>query len=430
MELSQLTSQSLRERNEHDAAEFALAAGKDDGHRCEEEEEQEEESRSGSVPANSGSGSNAEEDDDDDDDAVFFSSDEEANNARAVGLKCYNEGRYEDALDVQYRIVRYFDKKYGATAAICGPYFLDYGLSQLRVMQLKSSVEAALQPLDQDALESCFVNLDVARVCFQKQEEERGEGDMDVQLSLAEVHNAIAQLHVEHEDFDGALKEYESELLTYRFIQQEAPGRLPYNRLAGVLYGIADCYMKEGDFEGAEERYAAALEEIRSFPPGAVSAELVSELEELRDDAREMKGGKYSALQAVIQEQFAVREAEDLPTAQEFYGASGADGAQQHPYVSQLPGEPEYSALSMPHSLANPAPWSERSNSMSRSLFPPQGGGCSQEASNSQPVHHVVARRRPKKTSQQQSQSESRTHGEASSAGESEMKRLRTESCS
>ncbi|KEG06935.1 hypothetical protein DQ04_11591020 [Trypanosoma grayi] len=418
-DLAQRQRQQQQHREEADAAdeENELAASPGEGGNAENEEEEEE------VEEDEA----AEEDDEEDDDAdvVPFTSDEEAIEARAVGLRHYNEHRYEDALDVQYSILRHFEKKYGATAAVCGPYFLDYGLSQLRVLQSKSSVEAVLQPLDQEALKTCFINLDVARVCFQKQEQERGEGDIEVQLRLAEVHNAIAQLHVEREDFDDALKEYESELLTYRFIQQEAPEALPRGRLASVLYAIADCYMKEGDFEGAEARFTAALDEIATFPTGTIAPELVVELQELRDDARDMKGGKFKALQESIQAQFAVEEAEQLPTAQEFYGDT-EELQQQHPYVSRLPGESEYSALSMPQSVTNPTQWNEHSNSMSLSLFPPQVAGRSPDTSNSQPVHHVVARRKPK----QQPQEQLARGGSSSDTGESGMKRIRTESCS
>ncbi|ORC91379.1 uncharacterized protein TM35_000063840 [Trypanosoma theileri] len=423
----------------------------------EEEEDQEDSSSSSSSPCEEDE-DNDDNTDTEDEDSAPFASDEEALATRAIGLKHYNEHHYEDALDIQYRVLRHFEKKYGATSPICGPYFLDYGLSQLRLLQTRSSVEAALEPLDQEALKTCFINLDVARVCFQKQEEQRGEEDIETQLSLAEVHNAIAQLHVEREDFDSALKEYESELLTYRFIQQEKPEMVPHGRLAAVLYGMADCYMKEGDFEEAESRFTNAIAEIEGFPPGTIADELIAELRELRDDAAAMKGGKYRELQECIQAQFAAKEAEMLPTAQEFYGAGVATEEQeeeekgeeerkekqpsqslQHPYLSHLPGDSEYSALSMPQSLTNPVRWNEHSNSMSLSLFPPQVAGRSPEASNSQPVHHVVARRKPKpqpqsqqqQTSQQQQQQQQQLRGnDGNSLGESETKRLRTESCS
>ncbi|KAG8348836.1 hypothetical protein ERJ75_001360900 [Trypanosoma vivax] len=354
---------------------------------------------------------------------VPFASDEEAIALRATAVKLYNERRYEAALDIQYRIVRHFESKYGATSPKCGLYFLDYGLSQLRMLQSVSSMEAALQPLDQEALEACFINLDVARVCFQKLEAERGEEDVEVQLFLAEVHSAIGQLNVEREDFDGALKEYESELLTYRFLQQEKPSEVPHGRLAAVLYSIADCYMKEGDFEGAEERFSSAIEEIEKFPAGAVAPSLIEELRELLEDARQMKGGRYKKIQESIQAQFAVKEAEEQPTANEFYGE--IEGEHPHPYVSVLPNDGECSALSMPQSTIRPIQWNEHSNSMSLSLFPSQVGGRVSEASSSQPVQQVVARRKPKPSQEPKKSQEGGDSPNQSS--ETHQKRLRVE---
>ncbi|EAN79982.1 hypothetical protein, conserved [Trypanosoma brucei brucei TREU927] len=353
---------------------------------------------------------------------VPFNSEEEAVAMRAVGLELFNKHNYEEALDVQYRIVRYFENKYGATYPECGIYFLDYGLSQLRMIQSASSMEAALDPLDHDALEACFTNLDVARVCFQKQERSRGENDVEVQLRLAEVHNAIAQVQVEREAYEEALKEYESELFIYRYLEQEIPASLPYGRLAAVLYEIADCYMKEGDFEGAEERFIKAIEEIEKFPEGKVDPKLVEQMRELLEDAREMKDGRFKEIQEFIQEQFAVNETERLPTAHEFYGDVDE---QQHPFVSRLPNDGECSALSMPQSNTNPVQWSEHSNSMSLSLFPSQVNGRSSEASNSQPVQHVVARRKPKPL-QKQKALEVESSGNVSTG--SDMKRFRAES--
>nr|CCC95604.1 unnamed protein product [Trypanosoma congolense IL3000] len=341
---------------------------------------------------------------------------------RATGIKFYNERNYEEAIAVQYRIVRHFERKYKATSPVCGPYFLDYGLTQLRMLQSTCSVEAAFQPIDQEAFEACFTNLEVARVCFLKQEKERGEEDVEVQLHLAEVHNAIAELQSEREDINESLKEYESELLIYRFLQEKVPSAVPYGRLAAVLYSIAECYMREGDFDGAEERFVEAIDEIQKFPEGSINPALLTELNELLEDARNMKGGRYKALQDSILEQFSANEADQLPTAEEFFGETDKE---KHPFVSQLPNDGEYSALSMPQSVTHPMNWSEHSNSMSLSLFPSQINGRASEASNSQPVQQVVARRKPKKSQKQETQdSESST---AIQAG-TDLKRLKTES--
>ncbi|KAK7200491.1 hypothetical protein NESM_000104000 [Novymonas esmeraldas] len=347
--------------------------------------------------------SEEEEEEGEDEDASFqFPTDAEADEQRQVGVAAYNEGRFEDALDVQYRVVRHFSNKYGSTSDKCGKYFLDYGLSQLRLLQGQTTVDDVLQARDEDALMTCYVNLEVARVCFQKLEAEVGDEDVEVELALAEVHNALAQLSVEKEDYDAALREYETELMQYRCLQDAAPEEekltvVPAGRVIGVLYGIADCFMKEGDFEGAEERLRATLSEIQLYPAGTIADTLVTELEDLLADATEMKGGKFQEIQDAIKQQFAA-EAEQIPTPMEFFSI---DKGGKHPFLSAVPAgasdeAAESSYLSMPmsangHALAA----NDHSNSLSVSLFPPQG---SRSGTPSGPVQHAVVRKKLKRT--------------------------------
>jgi tetratricopeptide (TPR) repeat protein len=344
-----------------------------------------------------------EEEEEADEDANFqFPTDEDAEAERQVGLAAYNEGRFEDALDTQYRVVRHFSNKYGSTSAKCGKYFLDYGLSQLRLLQGQTTVDDVLQPRDEDALMTCYVNLEVARVCYQKLEAERGEDDVEVELALAEVHNALAQLSVEKEDYDAALREYEAELLQYRSLQDAASDAekltiVPAGRVIAVLYGIADCFMKEGDFEGAEERLQATLDEVQLYPAGTISTALVEELKEVLAEAQEMKGGKFQEIQDAIQHQFAV-EAEQIPTPQEFFSI---DREGKHPFLSAVPGANgdevgDHSYLSMPMSASGQAlALNEHSNSQSVSLFPPQG---SRSNTPGGPVQHATVRKKLKRT--------------------------------
>ncbi|KPA81437.1 hypothetical protein ABB37_03805 [Leptomonas pyrrhocoris] len=347
-------------------------------------------------------GAEDEEDEEDDDAAFQFPTDEAAEAERQRGLVAYNEGRFEDALDVQYRVVRHFSNKYGSTSAKCGKYFLDYGLSQLRLLQGQTTVDDVLQPRDEDALMTCYVNLEVARVCYQKLEAERGEDDVEVELALAEVHNALAQLSVEKEDYDAALREYEAELLQYRALQDaaEEPDKLtvvPAGRVVAVLYGIADCFMKEGDFEGAEERLQATLTEVALYPAGTLSDALLTELKEVLAEAQEMKGGKFQEIQDAIKHQFAA-EAEQIPNPQEFFSI---DTEGKHPFLSAVPGASgdevgDHSYLSMPMSASGQAlATNEHSNSLSVSLFPPQG---SRSNTPGGPVQHATVRKKQKRT--------------------------------
>lgn len=362
-----------------------------------------EEESSGSESNDGEAAEEEEEEEEVDEDANFqFPTDEEAEAQRQVGLTAYNEGRYDDALDVQYRVVRHFSNKYGSTSAKCGKYFLDYGLSQLRLLQGQTTVDDVLQPRDEDALMTCYVNLEVARVCYQKLEAETGDEDVEVELALAEVHNALAQLSAEKEDYDAALREYEAELLLYRCLQDAAAAEakltvVPPGRVIAVLYGIADCFMKEGDFEGAEERLQATLSEVALYPAGTISDALVTELHELVAEAQEMKGGKFLEIQDAIKHQFAA-EAEQIPTPQEFFSI---DTEGKHPFLSAVPGASgdevgDHSYLSMPMSASGQAlALNEHSNSQSVSLFPPQG---SRSNTPGGPVQHATVRKKQKRT--------------------------------
>ncbi|CCW69228.1 unnamed protein product [Phytomonas sp. Hart1] len=324
-----------------------------------------------------------------------FGCDEEAMMARQDGLRAYNECRYSDALDQQYRVVRYFSQKYGPTASRCGVFFLDYALSQLRLLQTQSTMEDALKPRDEDAMEACFINLEVARVSFQKKETEDGGSDVATELSLAEVHNALAQLQIEKEDYDAALREYEAELLIYRSLQSENMDAVPAGRVVGALYGIADCFTKEGDFAGAEERFQITLNEIAKYPIGAISSELIEDIKDMLDDAREMKNGQFNKIQEQIQQQFAA-DAEQMPTAHEFYEV---DDREKHPFLSSVPGgtaELNTESLSMPVSATGQIlGMNEHSNSQSISLFPAQGSR-SEPSGVTGPMKHATVRKKPK----------------------------------
>ncbi|KAG5464254.1 hypothetical protein LSCM1_00435 [Leishmania martiniquensis] len=399
-----ITTMSAAAQRQEEEAQRHMEAAEDPLTKAEEGESAHDslEEEVGSTRSDEHEEANEEEEEEDDEDASFqFATDEDAEAQRQTGVTAYNEGRYEDALDVQYRVVRHFSNKYGPTSPKCGKYFLDYGLSQLRMLQGQTTVDDVLQPRDEDALMACYVNLEVARVCFQKLEAEVGDEDVEVELALAEVHNALAQLSVEKEDYEAALREYEAELLQYRCLQDAAPEEekltvVPAGRVIGVLYGIADCFMKEGDFEGAEERLRATLDEIELYPSGTIAASLVAELEDLLAEAAEMKGGKFQEIQGAIKQHFAA-EAEQIPTPQEFFSVD-KDG--KHPFLSAVPGGAgdevaETSYLSMPMSASGQAlATNEHSNSLSVSLFPPQG---SRSGTPNGPVQHATVKKKQKR---------------------------------
>lgn len=343
-----------------------------------------------------------EEDDVEESHRVVIHSDEEAKQLRQEALKLYNKGEYDEAMKLQYPLVRYAVRQHeGVTDPRNGMYFLDYGLSQLRLLQTSSTMddvfsEEKRSEAEKD-MEACFINLDVARVCFRKQvsalEEEQEEKieikekdihlplqqkvpltetvpskedglprRVQVELTLAEVHNALAQLLVEKGDFSAALQEYDTELFIYQCLEEDtgesggeenilvgksvnsasedknSSGKkigelkvggkgseenkvgkkeedikkdsssfvVPPGRVVACLYGAADCFLKEADFEGAEERLQSALDLIRErYPPPLIDPAIVEELEDWLTEAREMKGGAYAAMQQSIHQQFA-----------------------------------------------------------------------------------------------------------------------------
>lgn len=326
-----------------------------------------------------------EEDEEEDEEGTLLRaihSEEDAKQLRQEALKFYNKGEYDDAMKLQYPLVRYAVRHHdGVTDPRNGIYFLDYGLTQLRLLQTTSSMDDVFSEEKRNEaekdMEACFINLDVARVCFQKQinaledEEEINEEKRDdkessmakedrvsrriqMELTLAEVHNALAQLLVEKGDYAAALKEYDTEMFIYNCLEEEygnGNGKeteriftaeptaadttditkeedakdeakpkgeqketqialssfvAPPGRIVACLYGAADCYLKEADFEGAEKRLQSALELIRErYPPPIIDQALVEELEDWLAEAREMKGGAYTAMQESIHQQFA-----------------------------------------------------------------------------------------------------------------------------
>lgn len=404
------------------------------------------------VPEGSAHRSHSSSDDDEAEEEevdITFANDEEANAARQVGLVLYNQAKYEEALDAQYAVVRHFTSKYGSLHPQCGLYYLDYGLSQLRVIQSRDSSAAALAPLDQEGLETCFMNLDAARLCFEKMENQRGLSDSEqeeVQLRLAETRNAIAQVNIEQEDYDKALKEYEMEVLIYRSLTNPQP-----RKLVSALYGIAECYMKECDFEQAEVWYNKILEEVASTE-GQFDAELISELEQLRDEAKNMKGGNYATIQEMVRQQFLPEEVEDQVLQDVLAGGDdGKAGGQSaagassstNPFLSAVPLTESGSlgfgtGASGPSSgnlLVHAAPVNgEQSNSQSISLFRPQGHSRS---STAEPVvnQHVAVKKKPKAapaaatTTSMSSQSQSSTEAlVAADSDEPCKKKPRTES--
>ncbi|EKF29092.1 hypothetical protein MOQ_007138 [Trypanosoma cruzi marinkellei] len=129
--------------------------------------------------------------DEEEETTVPFATDEEANEARAVGIAHYNNQRYEDALDIQYRVVRHFEKKYGATAPICGVYFLDYGLSQLRVLQSKAPWRRRCSHLIKMLLKPVLLTLMLPVYAFRNKNRKKGRRILKYSFTLQRCITAL-----------------------------------------------------------------------------------------------------------------------------------------------------------------------------------------------------------------------------------------------
>ncbi|EPY24998.1 hypothetical protein STCU_06896 [Strigomonas culicis] len=301
-----------------------------------------------------------------------------------------------------------------------GVTFLDYGLTQLRLLQLahealtdflnveivnddEAGVDAKRQQLaalqkqqreeDEEAMETCFINLEVARVAIQKKEAaveqffrkaERGKDKdaaayavakkafIDISNLHADVHDALALLYMEKDDYNAALEELETELLLYRNLQDLFPAAaakskkdaaggeeaVPPGKVVSVLYQIANCFLKEGDFKGGETKLLDTLAEIETVNKRApqqqplIAPELVQELQEMLEDAQAMnKNNTFENFKKEINDQYCADQMEKLPSAEEFYsnpndksnsvskkgGATAVAGGKANPFVSAVP---------------------------------------------------------------------------------------------
>lgn len=486
--LSQGTSPSatLQEVNSADLQKGIHLEDKSTGSNEEDEDEEDEEIED--MLSSLLTGAEEEEQEEEDEErgedvhGTAIHSEEEAKYQRQEALKFYNKGEYDEAMKLQYPLVRYAVRRHdGVTDPRNGIYFLDYGLTQLRLLQTSSSVDDAFsedkrKEAEKD-MEACFINLDIARVCFQKQigvlEEEEEERDEDkeakpssvagtpslpsttpsrgnedrlsrrvqVELTLAEVHNALAQLLVEKGDYTAALKEYDTELFIYQCLDDEygngttgatarsatPPGDAshshtvqkeegknilkvkeekstkasqnteeekklscssfvaPPGRVVACLYGAADCFLKEADFEGAEERLQSALQLIRErYPPSIIDPALVEELEDWLAEAKEMKGGAYAAMQETIHQQFA-RDEMDHVLAQAEALSNALGGANNEDKLERLNGKAVHAGM-------------EAGNISKESSHPLLGTESNEKEERNEPVvfHHSAVKKQRK----------------------------------
>eukprot|EP00758_Cryptobia_borreli_P020088 Tbor_TRINITY_DN9503_c0_g1::TRINITY_DN9503_c0_g1_i1::g.15690::m.15690 len=337
------------------------------------------------------------------DEEIVFTTEEEAQAGRQLGLKLFNDGMYEEALAPQVAVIVYYTSKYGESHASCGIYYLDYGITLLSIIQGKTTgsetgvdaaAQAALTAIDSEDAELCFLNLELARVCFEKAER-ADESDVEVQCRLAEVHDALAQFALEQDDSSAALAEFQTALITLQSLPGNASEEVKnQNACASAMFNIARCYIQEADFVNGAEKLKELLEYVSAVNlknPGTISEDMKEEIQLFYDECKEDCNSKtfYKAQQA-IQELYP-DEKQEVPDPSEVLDKS-------NPYLSVLPGCTDNPTSVSGHSLmVTPVPYSsvgEVSNSVSRSIFPTQGTGdrSKKSISNSEgPVNIVVA---------------------------------------
>lgn len=338
-----------------------------------------------------------------------YTTEEEALAGRQLGLRMYNEFKFEAALAPQVAVLKFFTKKHGQSSKHCGVYYLDYGLSLLSVIQgVTSAEDAALRSIDEEDAETCFVNLDMARVCFEKAEGD-DETDVAVQRQLADVHDALAQFALEQDNSQAALVEFEHSIHVLMNLPNNASDEpKTINQITSIMFNSARCFIQEADFPGATKKLQDLLEFSESSNkkfPDVVPKDLLEEVRECLDECKDNCDNKtFEATRDAIKELYP-GEDQEVPSPAEVLEAPSAQP--KNPYLSAIPdgGLGLMCSNSMGQGgnslLLTPVPYNgEGSNSTSRSMFPTQGYGersRSFSASNG-PVNIAVVRKKAKKT--------------------------------
>ncbi|CAD2212932.1 hypothetical protein ADEAN_000036800 [Angomonas deanei] len=410
----------------------------------------------------------------------FFPTPEAVTAARTTALQYYNQQEYEKSCALQAKIAQYVSKKFGPTFYQNGIYFLDYGLSQLRLIALQNAnntdflkhamkisqnnnSENENNDEEEEDMETCFINLEVARVCFENEEKQIEDGVHGAletlndekneelkkkyitnQTYLAEVHNALGQLHNEKEDSEAALQEYELENMIYKNLQELFGNTIvDGGKLVSVRYSMAQCYLQEADFDGAVRRLEETISEAEKINAEnsenhKINPVLLNEIKEQLSDAKEMANGTFEAIKKQIEEQFCVEQMSQIPSAEEFFSVpkhnennNNNNNSENNKFISSLPGDHggdgshpfhQNSNLSLPISGSGKPLFlgnhhqhltqnNELSNSQSLSVFPPQRSNSNSakvfnnnnnnsENNNNNKVQTVVARKKPKPVSE------------------------------
>lgn len=373
-------------------------------------------------------------------------SDEVAHERRIESLREYNQGHFETALGMQFDILTYFTSTYGQVHPKCGVAYLDYGTTLLALIQSQDPGAAALRSNaavddtsdgangdgastgsggpptvgDDEDLETCYVNLETARLCFERAEtadEAAGVDLMAIHLRQAEVHDSLAQLHIERDDESTALSEFELALA----LRKE---HLPQNDrlIIATMYSMAMCYMREENYDSAEallKDILVVVEECKGGP-GAIDAGLVEEMRQNLVDITDIRHqGGMGRIREEIRQQFVdessqIKDPEDVllgngdgtatkAAPHRGLSAAGSSGGPSSGMFGAVPAEATSEGRLGGNSLMSgvPAPVAGDAEA-SISHFPAMGGTSDTPLSG--PVHNVAVRRKaPRRPSESQS---------------------------
>jgi tetratricopeptide (TPR) repeat protein len=309
--------------------------------------------------------------DDDDEEPPSFDSDEIAAAAREVGVKAFNEGRLDDAHRIQYGVLKHFTAKHGESSAQCAMYYLDYGVTLLALIQSQDPEAAALAGNtgeENEDVELCSNILELARICFDKLEAETTDESAlkTLQLRQAEVHESLAQLRHERDEESEALKELEWALFLRKSALEDS-----HRVVISTMFQVGALYLRNEDFDKAEETFAEALELAKGNP--TVPADLVEDLTQYYDEAKEMR--EQGGIESVKREIRGLFPEEAEASLRELTAPEGAPSL-----VSAVPAELA-SAVRVHHGgLMASVPMRESSSSMS--FFPRQQFGDSVNLAN------------------------------------------------
>ena len=227
----------------------------------------------------------ASDSDSDSSDTPVFASDDVAKLARDAGIKLFNEDRLEEALQLQYGLLKHFTGKYGEASAECGEYYLDYGTTLLRIIQ-STDTEAAILAgntgEENPDIEVCMQNLGLALICLDKAEAAlQGDELHRIYLRQAEAHEAQSEVYHECGEENDALKELECSLALRMAVLPKTDRTVVSNMLQ-----IGLVYLRNEEFAKAE----AQLEEVlAAAKESSISQEALDDIQAYLDEAREMR---------------------------------------------------------------------------------------------------------------------------------------------